>query len=518
MDPIYSSTHVLQGQLTKGFIDSLKDYGVNNQIILGLITIIMLSSSQILLEQLRNIPNLLKFSINLFKTIIMLPYIIYLRLTSIDKYKVESVVNKITKSRKTNPLFTVINWYIDSQITKNSTKDRYEFYVDDQIVTNCDPPQIHKRVNDDICDNFTWIEKDEKHIIYYSYSENSIKVDGEEKEKNIRNDTVTMWTYHCDDKFILDRFLIYCQEKYIEFIKDKNKKPQVYHNVANIWIKVGNLIERNLDSIILKNNQNEKIMSMLNHFINQRDWYTVRGIVHSLGILLHGKPGCGKTSIIRAIASYTKRSVFHLRLSEIKTHEAWNELFKDLQMENSILVIEEFDTTDAALTRDVRMEKKKLEDEFKKIKNMEMNVNKIEKIVKMENSNNNASTLSSDDVKSLLLNLMDGYLTRPGQIIILTTNHLEYIDPALIRSGRIDLKLELQYCDRDMIRRMYKMFYKSHLIDGDDDFLFDNFDKIEYSAIDQIESNIISPAQVIEIFRTYPNDGLLALYEIKKII
>ncbi|CAN0348232.1 unnamed protein product, partial [Laminaria digitata] len=42
-----------------------------------------------------------------------------------------------------------------------------------------------------------------------------------------------------------------------------------------------------------------------------------------------------------------------------------------------------------------------------------------------------------------LLNVLDGIVDTPGRIVIMTTNHPEALDAALIRPGRIDKKIYL---------------------------------------------------------------------------
>merc|ERR1719231_1041692 len=44
-----------------------------------------------------------------------------------------------------------------------------------------------------------------------------------------------------------------------------------------------------------------------------------------------------------------------------------------------------------------------------------------------------------------LLNVLDGVVDTPERIVVMTTNHPEILDPALIRPGRIDQKLLLSY-------------------------------------------------------------------------
>merc|ERR1739848_446420 len=58
-----------------------------------------------------------------------------------------------------------------------------------------------------------------------------------------------------------------------------------------------------------------------------------------------------------------------------------------------------------------------------------------------------------------LLNGLDGIGNPEGQIFVLTTNHLEHLDPALIRCGRVDMKFEFGYANDYQLRCMFKRFY-----------------------------------------------------------
>lgn len=44
-----------------------------------------------------------------------------------------------------------------------------------------------------------------------------------------------------------------------------------------------------------------------------------------------------------------------------------------------------------------------------------------------------------------LLNVLDGVVDSPGRIVIMTTNHPDALDAALIRPGRIDKKIHLDF-------------------------------------------------------------------------
>jgi len=124
------------------------------------------------------------------------------------------------------------------------------------------------------------------------------------------------------------------------------------------------------------------IRDRINLFINHREWYEKRGIPHTLGILLHGRPGCGKTSLIKAIARDTNRHVFNISLRQTTTQRQLINLFFDeniaitnaaneasiisIPLDQRIYVIEDIDCmSDVVLDRALKKElsKRELADE-----------------------------------------------------------------------------------------------------------------------------------------------------------
>jgi len=130
------------------------------------------------------------------------------------------------------------------------------------------------------------------------------------------------------------------------------------------------------------------VRDRINLFINHREWYEKRGIPHTLGILLHGRPGCGKTSLIKAIARDTNRHVFNISLRETTTQRQLINLFFDeniaitnaaneasiisIPLDQRIYVIEDIDCmSDVVLDRALKKElsKRELVDEPRDITN-----------------------------------------------------------------------------------------------------------------------------------------------------
>ncbi|KAL0251309.1 hypothetical protein GEMRC1_000522 [Eukaryota sp. GEM-RC1] len=135
------------------------------------------------------------------------------------------------------------------------------------------------------------------------------------------------------------------------------------------------------------------------------------GIPHTLGILLHGPPGTGKTSFIKSIAKYTNKHIHLLNF------DASIELAKNIFSQSGIIIFEDVD----------RMEES--EDEGK----LDM---------------------------SILLNLLDGLNEGHGRIVIMTSNHPDKLDPALRRPGRIDIDLKMDYATKDDVENILKLMFK----------------------------------------------------------
>ena len=246
----------------------------------------------------------------------------------------------------------------------------------------------------------------------------------------------------------------------------------------------------------------DNIRERVRLFIDNPGWYEKRGIPYTLGLLLHGPPGTGKTSMIKAIAKDTKRHIINISLRETTTQTQLNNLFyneilhvlKDgastpinIPLNQRIYVIEDIDClTDVVLDRKY---KKTIDDNYTTTNNTnEINtandyiptndsnigsidpfatnfdnnfdnppmIDNIDKDIKKEKSTDSSSEKLN---LSFILNLLDGVLEVPGRILIMTSNYPERLDKALIRPGRVDLIVKLGKCDTYMIKQFFDHFY-----------------------------------------------------------
>jgi hypothetical protein len=220
-------------------------------------------------------------------------------------------------------------------------------------------------------------------------------------------------------------------------------------------------------------------------FIENPKWYMERGIPHTLGIMLHGNPGTGKTSVIKAIANDTNRHIFNIKLSPDTTQSQLRNLFfkekivvnsngtnitYNIPLDERIYVIEDIDClTDIVYKRKpvVQEEKPSEEDDIMPFTNDNMFGSHADNhIISDIVDNKKISPFRDDSIDSseqltlaFILNLLDGILETPNRILIMTTNYPEKLDDALVRAGRIDIKVHVDNCTLEMIKEMYKFFY-----------------------------------------------------------
>eukprot|EP00928_Gymnodinium_smaydae_P014898 TRINITY_DN1546_c0_g4_i1.p1 TRINITY_DN1546_c0_g4~~TRINITY_DN1546_c0_g4_i1.p1 ORF type:complete len:517 (-),score=100.38 TRINITY_DN1546_c0_g4_i1:180-1730(-) len=77
--------------------------------------------------------------------------------------------------------------------------------------------------------------------------------------------------------------------------------------------------------------EKESLVGILKHFTNKSGKYAIAGYPHKLGLLLHGPPGTGKTSLIKAMAQHTGRSIVNVPLARIGTNQELMDIMFDQQ-------------------------------------------------------------------------------------------------------------------------------------------------------------------------------------------
>lgn len=220
----------------------------------------------------------------------------------------------------------------------------------------------------------------------------------------------------------------------------------------------------------------DELKERLDLFVNHPEWYAERGIPHSLGIMLHGIPGAGKTSTIKAIAKDTHRHIFNLSLRPFTTQKQLLNLFY-----NESVVVHKYDGSKTSYNIPINRRVFVIED-IDCMTDVTLDRSSPDAPKTTENSGD-AVTLS------FLLNLLDGVLETPGRILVITSNYPEKLDKALVRPGRIDVKIEFKNASREFIREMVSRFYSCP--------------DMSIEAIPAKLDNVYTPAEVMESLCTY---------------
>ena len=99
-----------------------------------------------------------------------------------------------------------------------------------------------------------------------------------------------------------------------------------------------------------------------------------------------------------------------------------------------------------------------------------------------------------------LLEALDGVLEMNGRMLVMTTNHLEKLDTALIRPGRVDTSLEFKRCNPKVIAEFFNTF----------------FDKDTSSCLDMknVRDGVWTPAEIVQICVNHRNDHEMAMKKI----
>ncbi|KDR78147.1 hypothetical protein GALMADRAFT_245174 [Galerina marginata CBS 339.88] len=208
------------------------------------------------------------------------------------------------------------------------------------------------------------------------------------------------------------------------------------------WMNTKSKSRRPLDSIILQEGVLQSLVEDAKEFLSTEDWYTTAGIPHRRGYLLHGPPGTGKTSTIYAIAGELGLEIYSLSLSSSFVDDSFLQRAVASIPKGAIFLIEDIDC--AFPSRD---DLEDLEDSPPPF------------YPGMYMSGPRGGRRGSAVTLSGLLNVLDGVGSEEGKIFFATTNYIDRLDPALLRPGRIDRKVQYYPATKGQAEALFTRFY-----------------------------------------------------------
>ncbi|XP_024396764.1 AAA-ATPase At4g25835 [Physcomitrium patens] len=228
-------------------------------------------------------------------------------------------------------------------------------------------------------------------------------------------------------------------------IKERSRDRLLYTNIKGSnyfrkksWEAVPFKHPSTFDTLAMDPELKEDIKNDLLEFTQGKEFYQRAGKPWKRGYLLYGPPGTGKSSMIAAIANFLQYDIYDMELTEVTSNSELRQLL--IQTTNrSVVVIEDIDcSADLAERAKARKESDK--------KNPETGLGRG----RSDQDEGSRVTLSG------LLNFTDGLWSCCGseRIIIFTTNHVEKLDKALLRAGRMDRHILMSWCEYPAFRTL----------------------------------------------------------------
>jgi len=310
----------------------------------------------------------------------------------------------------------------------------------------------------------------------------------------------------------ITKFMGNILKEYTTMVDNKNKlqlricKPQFQKGCRDMDgedMRYPNLIEfktnKTFDNLFFDGK--DELLKRLDSFV-KRDKYNVLGLPETLGLLFYGEPGTGKTSCIKAIAKYLDKHLIIVPMNQIKTRKRLEELFFTTKYgfpsDKRIYVFEEIDCNGwENIVKDRRLIKDSEPDHKENI------VEQLSSTIVIE-TDKDKKDKDNDDKLTLgaILEVIDGLVECPGRVIIMTTNHKDHLDPALLRPGRIDMEIQFKRLRHSHIAEIFKKWYGR---------------SINYEDIRKIPDYKYTQAEISQLLFKYENDSKGFIDEIIKL-
>ena len=213
----------------------------------------------------------------------------------------------------------------------------------------------------------------------------------------------------------------------------------------------------------------EDLIKLINRFQTKVDDYKRIGKPYTLGILLYGECGCGKTSILKAIANMLKKDVHNIHIDKKETltefMSKWNHslkinAFKNESLSEKIIHLPEIDYLSDLFLSDEEIKNNNT------YTNKQTTDDKQPIIINIDKDKNKEDLKVNHLTKAFFRELFDGVDEQHGRIIVMTTNNIDRLDPLIFRDGRIDIKLKLGKMTYKYLKQYLEFIFETKLDDS----------------------------------------------------
>lgn len=209
--------------------------------------------------------------------------------------------------------------------------------------------------------------------------------------------------------------IIYARDRYGLAWKPKARKPI-----------------RRLDTVHFNNDSKRQLLGDIQNYLDVKTQkrYQSRSMPYRRGYLFHGPPGTGKSSLSVAIAGEFGLDLYEVKIPSIASDADLEQMFQEIPP-RCVVLLEDID----AVWVDRSSHAQKVAD----------------------------GTHAPNCTLSGLLNVLDGVGSQEGRIVIMTTNHVDQLDDALVRPGRVDMKVHLGNISSKSAEEMFLRMFSPDL-------------------------------------------------------
>ena len=192
---------------------------------------------------------------------------------------------------------------------------------------------------------------------------------------------------------------------------------------------------RRLDTVHFDMKIKQELLEDIRKYLDPRTvrLYQSRSMPYRRGYLFYGPPGTGKSSLSTALAGEFGLDLYVVKIPSITTDADLEQMFQEIPPQ-CIVLLEDIDA-------------------------VWIEGGSMSRSPDRRSEQSNESNSSSNVTLSGILNVLDGVGSQEGRIVIMTTNKPETLDSALVRPGRVDMKVFLGNISRTSAEQMFvRMF------------------------------------------------------------
>jgi mitochondrial chaperone BCS1 len=212
------------------------------------------------------------------------------------------------------------------------------------------------------------------------------------------------------------------------------------------WESIQPKRPREASTLFLPDRVVEEALADAGWFFGAEELHAKRGIPYRRGWLLEGEPRSGKSSLVAAVASHFKRPICYVNLSTVLDDNELISAFSSAE-KGAIFLIEDADASGGAAKRRP-VDREMLAAAADEAERGLPSTFDVKDIV------GKGITLSG------LLNSIDGVPATEGRLLVITTNFVERLDPALLGGGRVGRRWRFGKMQRPEAERMARAFFE----------------------------------------------------------